>query len=73
MFIYYSLIAESELYQLKPTWNDVFNKQHKLIDIITIAISTVIFGTEGWTDIETYILVKYDRLKQLLKLPTNLR
>ncbi len=73
MFIYYSLIAESELYQLNQTWNDVFNKQHKLIDIITIAISTVIFGTEGWTDIETYILVKYDRLKQLLKLPTNLR
>jgi len=28
--------------------------QHKLIDIITIAICAVICGAEGWTDIETY-------------------
>ena len=30
------------------------SRQHKLIDIITIAICAVICGAEGWTDIETY-------------------
>lgn len=29
-------------------------RQHKLIDIITIAICAVICGAEGWTDIEIY-------------------
>jgi hypothetical protein len=39
------------------------SKHHKLIDIITIAICAVICG-EGWTDIETYSLTKYEWLKQ---------
>ncbi len=39
-------------------------RQHKLIDIITIAICAVICGAEGWTDIETYGLGKYEWLKQ---------
>ncbi len=41
-------------------------RQHKLIDIITIAICAVICGAEGWTDIETYGLAKYEWLKQFL-------
>jgi len=34
------------------------------IDIITIAICAVICGAEGWTDIETYGVTKYEWLKQ---------
>lgn len=48
------------------------SKQHKLIDIITIAICAVICGAEGWTDIETYGLVKYEWLKQFLELPNGI-
>src|SRR4028118_244214 len=47
-------------------------RQHKLIDIITIAICAVICGAEGWTDIETYGLVKYEWLKQFLELPNGI-
>ena len=47
-------------------------KQHKLIDIITIAICAVICGAEGWTDIETYGLTKYEWLKQFLELPNGI-
>ncbi len=47
-------------------------KQHKLIDIITIAICAVICGAEGWTDIETYGGVKYEWLKQFLELPNGI-
>jgi len=48
------------------------SKQHKLIDIITIAICAVICGAEGWTDIETYGLAKYEWLKQFLDLPNGI-
>ena len=47
-------------------------RQHKLIDIITIAICAVICGAEGWTDIETYGLTKYEWLKQFLELPNGI-
>lgn len=48
------------------------SKQHKLIDIITIAICAVICGAEGWTDIETYGVTKYEWLKQFLELPNGI-
>ena len=48
------------------------SRQHKLIDIITIAICAVICGAEGWTDIETYGLTKYEWLKQFLELPNGI-
>jgi len=48
------------------------SKHHKLIDIITIAICAVICGAEGWTDIETYSLTKYEWLKQFLELPNGI-
>jgi predicted transposase YbfD/YdcC len=47
-------------------------RHHKLIDIITIAICAVICGAEGWTDIETYGLAKYEWLKQFLELPNGI-
>jgi predicted transposase YbfD/YdcC len=47
-------------------------RQHKLIDIITIAICAVICGAEGWTDIETYGLAKYEWLKQFLELANGI-
>jgi len=48
------------------------SKQHKLIDIITIAICAAICGAEGWTDIETYGVTKYEWLKQFLELPNGI-
>ncbi len=47
-------------------------RYHKLIDIITIAICAVICGAQGWTDIETYGVAKYDWLKQFLELPNGI-
>lgn len=44
-------------------------KRHKLIDIITIAISSVICGADGWVGIETYGHAKQKWLKQFLELP----
>ncbi len=48
------------------------SKHHKLIDIITIAICAVICGAEGWTDMETYGVTKYEWLKQFLELPNGI-
>jgi predicted transposase YbfD/YdcC len=48
------------------------SKQHKLIDIITIAICAVICGAEGWTDIETYGVTKYEWFSQFLELPNGI-
>jgi predicted transposase YbfD/YdcC len=46
--------------------------QHKLIDIITIAISSVICGADTWVDIEIYGQSKYEWLKQFLELPNGI-
>lgn len=48
------------------------SRQHKLVDIITIAICAVICGAEGWTDIETYGLTRYEWLEQFLELPNGI-
>ena len=47
-------------------------KQHKLIDIITIAICAVICGADGWVSIETYGKAKHHWLKQFLELPNGI-
>lgn len=47
-------------------------RQHKLIDIITIAICAVICGAETWVDIETYGRAKLEWLKQFLELPNGI-
>ena len=46
--------------------------QHKLIDIITIAICAVICGADTWVDIETYGLAKLEWLGQFLELPNGI-
>lgn len=46
--------------------------QHKLIDIITIAICAVICGADTWVDIEIYGQSKYEWLKQFLELPNGI-
>ena len=47
-------------------------KQHKLIDIITIAICAVVCGADTWVDIETYGRAKEDWLKKFLELPNGI-
>jgi predicted transposase YbfD/YdcC len=47
-------------------------KQHKLIDIITIAICAVICGAETWVDMEIYGKAKKDWLSKFLELPNGI-
>lgn len=47
-------------------------KDHKLLDIISIAICAIISGAEGWTDMENYGNSKIDWLKTFLELPNGI-
>jgi len=47
-------------------------KDHKLIDIIAIAICAIICGAEGWTDIEIFGNSKVVWLKTFLELPNGI-
>jgi predicted transposase YbfD/YdcC len=47
-------------------------KDHKLIDIIAIAICAVICGAEGWVDIELFGKSKLTWLKTFLELPNGI-
>ena len=47
-------------------------KDHKLIDIITIAICAVICGAEGWVDMELFGKSKQDWLSTFLELPNGI-
>jgi predicted transposase YbfD/YdcC len=47
-------------------------KEHKLIDIVTIAICAVICGADTWVGIETSGQAKYKWLKQFLELPNGI-
>ena len=47
-------------------------KDHKLIDIISIAICAVICGAEGWVDIELFGKSKLHWLKTFLELPNGI-
>ena len=47
-------------------------KEHKLIDMIAIAICAVICGAEGWTDIENFGNSKLAWLKTFLELPNGI-
>jgi predicted transposase YbfD/YdcC len=47
-------------------------KEHKLIDIIAIAMCAVICGAEGWTDIELFGKSKLPWLKTFLELPNGI-
>ena len=48
------------------------SKEHKLIDIISIAICAVICGAEGWVDIENFGKSKIAWLKTFLELPNGI-
>lgn len=48
------------------------SKEHKLIDIISIAICAVICGAEGWVDIENFGNSKFPWLKTFLELPNGI-
>jgi predicted transposase YbfD/YdcC len=45
---------------------------HKLIDIITIAVSAIICGAEDWVGVETFGKAKQNWLKQFLELPNGI-
>lgn len=47
-------------------------KDHKLIDIIAIAICAIICGAEGWTDMEVFGNSKAIWLKTFLELPNGI-
>lgn len=47
-------------------------KQHKLIDIITIAICAVICGADSWVDIEDFGHSKKQWLESFLELPNSI-
>ena len=48
------------------------SKEHKLIDIISIAICAVICGGEGWVDIENFGRSKIAWLRTFLELPNGI-
>jgi predicted transposase YbfD/YdcC len=45
---------------------------HKLIDILFIAVCAVICGADGFTDMEEFGIAKQDWLKQFLELPNGI-
>ena len=47
-------------------------KDHKLIDIIAIAICAVICGADGWVDMQAVGEAKYDWFKKFLELPNGI-
>ena len=48
------------------------NKQHELIDIVTISIFAVICGAESWEEIEEYGKIKQAWLSTFLSLPNGI-
>jgi predicted transposase YbfD/YdcC len=46
-----------------------YNRRHKLIDILVIAICAAICGADGWEDIELFGEAKEEWLKRFLELP----
>lgn len=47
-------------------------KEHRLVDIVTIALCGVICGAEGWAAIETFGREKEDWLRTFLALPSGI-
>lgn len=47
-------------------------KQHKLIDIVTIAVCAIVCGAQGWTEIEMFGHQKYVWLKTFLELQNGI-
>jgi len=49
-----------------PRW---YNKRHKLLDILVIAICAAICGADGWEDVELFGKAKQEWLSGFLELP----
>jgi predicted transposase YbfD/YdcC len=47
-------------------------REHKLLDIVILAICAVICGAEGWTDIEEFGQAKLDWFQKFLELPNGI-
>ena len=46
-----------------------YNRRHKLLDIVVIAICAAICGADGWEDVELFGETKEEWLKDFLELP----
>ncbi len=46
--------------------------EHKLIDIITIALCAIIAGADNWTEVEQYGQEKQGWFEQFLELPAGI-
>ncbi len=51
---------------------DIRGKEHRLLDIITIALCAVISGAEGWEDMAEYGRAKQDWFEEFLCLPNGI-
>ena len=47
-------------------------KLHGLLDIIALTLCAVVAGAEGWTDVESYGLEKFEWLETFLDLPNGI-
>jgi len=47
-------------------------REHKLLDIVILAICAVLCGAEGWTDIEEFGQAKRDWFQKFLELPNGI-
>jgi len=64
-------VIEEHFSKVKDSRKDR-TKEHKLIDILVIAICAIICGAEGWVDIELYGNSKLHWLKTFLALPNGI-
>ena len=48
------------------------NKQHKLVDILVIALCGFLAGCEGWVDVELFGISKQKWLEKFLELPNGI-
>ena len=67
-------MANNQSGSIKDHFSDIddprdFNKRHKLIDIITIAVCAVVGGANSWEHIEVFGQSKLDWFKDFLELP----
>ena len=69
---YFSKVTDPRTPALAGGAREDRTKDHKLIDIIVIAICAVICGAEGWVDIELYGNSKLHWLSTFLELPNGI-
>ena len=60
---YFSLVTDPRI---------VGRSDHKLIDIITVALCAIISGADNWPEIGAYGKAKYEWIKEFLELPCGI-